>query len=110
MDFSKIDILEDVGTLHTEYKKNNNTEKITESEFFKFAFQESLAEMDHIRQQYKSILYELNSKKTELKHIYDDNEALENEKKLLTSEIDTLKAKIILKNFNRKMKTIKGYT
>lgn len=38
-------------------------------------------------QQYKSVLYELNNKKTELKDISDDNEALENENKLLTSEI-----------------------
>jgi len=39
MNFSKIDVLEDVSILYTEYKKNNGTEKITESEFFKFAFQ-----------------------------------------------------------------------
>jgi len=38
-------------------------------------------------QQYKSVLYELNNKKTELKDISDDNEALENENKLLTNEI-----------------------
>lgn len=74
-------------------------------------------------QQYKSVLYELNNKKTELKDISDDNEVLENENKLLTSEIvsnlkslfncvlyklymlilikylqDTLKAKINLSN------------
>lgn len=56
MDFSKIDVLEDIGTLYTEYKKNNGTEKLTESEFFKFAFQESIAEMDHIRQVYSIII------------------------------------------------------
>jgi len=38
-------------------------------------------------QQYKSVLYELNNKKTELKDSMDDNEALENENKLLTNEI-----------------------
>lgn len=38
-------------------------------------------------QQYKSVLYDLNSKKTELKDSADDNEALENENKILTNEI-----------------------
>lgn len=38
-------------------------------------------------QQYKSVFYELNNKKTELKDSMDDNEALENENKLLTNEI-----------------------
>lgn len=36
MDFSKIDVLEDVGTLYIEYKKNNQDEVVTELEFFKF--------------------------------------------------------------------------
>ena len=56
MDFSEIDALEDVGTLYTEYKKNNRGEQITESEFFKFAFGESIAEMDVIRQVYLIII------------------------------------------------------
>lgn len=40
----------------------------------------------YVIQQHKSVLL-LNKKKTELKDIFDDNEALENENKLLTSEI-----------------------
>jgi len=50
MDFSKIDVLEDVGTLYIEYNKKNQGEKVSELEFFKFAFQESITEMDVLRQ------------------------------------------------------------
>jgi len=56
MDFSKIDVLEDVGTLYTEYIKNNQNDKMTELEFFKFAFQESITEMDVLRQVYSIII------------------------------------------------------
>lgn len=41
----------------------------------------------YLIQQYKSVFYELNNKKTELKDSADDNEALENESIILTNEI-----------------------
>lgn len=48
MDFSKV--LENVGTLYIKQNKNNQNENVTELEFFKFAFQESIAKMDVLRQ------------------------------------------------------------
>jgi len=50
MDFSKIDVFEDVSTLYIKYNKNNENKNVTELEFLKFAFQKSIAEMDVLRQ------------------------------------------------------------
>lgn len=41
----------------------------------------------YLTQQYKSVFYELNNKKKELKDSANDNESLENENKILTNEI-----------------------
>lgn len=51
MDFWKIDVF-DKMLVHctSSYNKNNENKNVTELEFFKFVFRESIAEIDVLRQ------------------------------------------------------------
>lgn len=45
-----MELYEDVGTLYSEYQKNNVTSQLSELDFFKKSFKNCMEEMDTLRQ------------------------------------------------------------